>query len=446
VKVPIFRISALALLALLVAPLSALASSRPVATGLDGVQVPNFNPPAAQLRVALDTTLAEHAFLLSQAMRTGLSGGADFEAAGATLEENTVDLVNMIASVYGSAAGEAFGQQWRSHIAYLIDYTRALADNDDAARNLADQQLQQYVADFSKLLASANPNLPEDAVAGLISEHVEQLKQVATFDAGDYSKAYPALHETFEHMFEIGDALSGGIALQFPGKFTGKSLAFSPAGNLRLALDRLLGEHTTLAITAMQAGVTNAEDEGAARTALDANTDALAAAIGDIYGADAGDAFLDLWTTHTDAYLDYVAATTAGNTAGQQDALARLATYRNNFSEFLADANPNLSASALREMLRHHTSQLVQEVDAFAAGDFAQAYALSREAFSHAVDVGDALAEAIAAQFPDKFPDARMAYRRSEPIVWMGILLLMVALVAAQRHLVVAAVKPHLTT
>jgi hypothetical protein len=272
-------------------------------------------------------------------------------------------------------------------------------------------------------------------VEELVGEHVQQLEAVAAFDAGNYSEAYPVIRQTYQHMFAIGDGLSEAIALQFPERFTGKSLAFSPAGDLRLTLDQLLGEHTVLAVTAMRAGVSEAADQDAARDALDANTDALAAAIGDIYGEAAGDAFTDVWSTHTDAYLDYVTSTLDGNASQQQSALDRLADYRTAFSQFLADANPQLSEAALRDLLLHHTTQLVDQVDAFAAGDYDEAYSIAREAFAHSFDIGDALALAIAAQFPDVFPDASMREGRTS-VLWLlgpGLLIAVVALALRRR-------------
>src|ERR687892_1215928 len=133
-------------------PASGVTRLQPSSTPMD--RVPNFNTPAAQLRAALDTGLAEHAFLLGEAMRAGLRMDADFEAVGNALEENSAQLEGMISDVYGAEAATAFGELWRSHVAYLIDYTRALATDDSAAQDLADHQLHTYVQEFSAFLAN----------------------------------------------------------------------------------------------------------------------------------------------------------------------------------------------------------------------------------------------------------------------------------------------------
>jgi hypothetical protein len=379
--------------------------------------------PATQLRMAFDRVLAEHAFLIVQVMRTGLSGGAEFTAAGDALDENTEELVAAIESIYGQDAADAVDEQWRNHIAFIVDYARALDDNDTSAANLANSQLQVYVTDFSALLAGA-AQLPKAAVEGLINEHIEQLQQVASFESADFGEAYPAIRDTYEHMFMIGDGLAGGIVALFPDRFPGRFSAFSRATDLRVTLNRLLGEHTELAALAMRAGLTDAPDEAAAGEALDENTAELQAAITTIYGAAAGTAFATRWRSHTDLYLDYVAATKASNTTAQATALRGLRNYRSSFTAFLVEANPLLSAAEFEDLLADHTDQLVEEVDQFAEGDFAAAYATGRDAFHHSGVLGDYLATAIADQFPDLFPNT--AARESVPDVRLiGVWLLL---------------------
>lgn len=177
---------------------------------------------------------------------------------------------------------------------------------------------------------------------GLIAEHVDQLKQVASFDAASFGDAYPAIRDTYDHMFMIGDGLAGGIISQFPRTFTGSRFAFSPATDLRLRLDRLFGEHTQLATMAMRAVLTDAPDLAAAATALDENSEELRH-----------------WLHHTDLYVDYVAATLDGDEAGRQAALDELRAYRSDFTAFLAGANPFLPADDFESLVPEHGNLLV---------------------------------------------------------------------------------------
>jgi hypothetical protein len=391
-------------------------------------QDPPADAPATQLRMAIDRVLAEHAFLSIQVMRTGLSGGEAFAAAGDALDENTDELVAAIDSIYGREAADVVDQQWRNHIAYIVDYARALDDNDTSAATLADSQLQKYVADFSAVL-SGTAHLPEEVVSGLINEHVEQLQQVASFEGAQFGEAYPAIRETYEHMFMIGDRLALAIVAEFPDRFTGRNFAFSRATDLRLDLNRLLGEHTELAALAMRASLTDAPDAAAASAALEANTAELQAAIATIYGEAAGTAFGTRWRNHTDLYLDYVAATKASNSTAQAAALRGLRSYRSTFTAFLVKANPLLSAAEFEDLIAEHTNQLVEEADLFAEGDFAGAYAAGREAFAHSGVLGDYLARAIADQFPDLFPNTANRKDGSD-LRLAGVLLSLLAVLA----------------
>lgn len=373
------------------------------ASPMAGVTV--LDLPASQLRISLGRALAEHAFLTIEAMRTGLEEGEAFGAAGEALEANTVDIVGLIETVYGETAGSAFGDLWRSHIAYVVDYTRGLAEGDEGATARAVDRLQQYTGDLADLLSGANPNLPRQAVVELLEDHVAQLEHVASFAADDYATAYTAIRETYAHMFVIADGLAQAIVLQFPERFPGEPVAFGATVDLALALDRMLGEHALLAIMSTRAGLREAPDLQAAAAALEANSAELTGAIAGIYGEAAGDQFGDLWRLHTGLYLDYVTATREDDLPGRQAAADGLEDYRTEFAAFLSSANAQLSAPALEDVFELHTRHLLDQVDAFANEDFSGGYQITRDAYEHMAVIGGALATAIAKQFPELFPD-----------------------------------------
>ena len=436
---------ALSLLTLLLASASApvLAFGRdsgPTSSSPTGHAAPDFGLPAVQVRLALDRAMGEHAFLIIEVVRTGIVGGPEFEVAGEVLEANTVELVDLVEAAYGAGAGEPFAEQWRNHIAFIVDYTRAVAEGDADARDLASAQLETYTQDFSAFLAVANPTLPADAIEGLIREHVQQLQQVASFAREGFGDAYLSIRETYAHMFMIGDGLANGITARFAEKFPGRDTAFSPALDLRLSLDRLFGEHTYLAAIAMRAGLTDASDFEAAADALDANSADLAKQIAEIYGEDAGDAFDELWRSHTSYYLDYVEASADDNAAGKTQALQGLREYREDFSAFLAGANPFLDAAGLEALLDEHTSHLVAQVSQYLDEDYETSIETLREAYAHSELLAAGLAGAIADQFPLIFPDTALpAPPRSGPSVLMAGLLAALAALAALTTFGVAA-------
>ena len=401
------RLRALALVLSLVAPIMA-----PGAV----TAAPDDSLPAVQVRIALDRVLAEHAFLIIDAMLTAPDGGVEHEVAASVLVDNTEELVALVNAAYGADAADAFDEQWRNHIAFLLDYTRAVADGDDDARDLAANQLQVYVEDFSELLATANPDLPPDVIEGLIAEHVQQLQQIASLSQADFAELYPAMRETYAHMFMVGDGLALGIVSRFGETFTGRETAFSPAIDLRITLDRLFGEHVYLAAIAMRARLGASGNLPAAADALAANSAELAATIGEIYGEDAEAAFADLWNNHTGLYLDYVAGVADDDESAQETSLAGLRQYRSDFSAFLVGANPLLDATELESLLAMHTEQLIEQVDEYDGGDDAAAYETLRQAYEHSGELSAGLAGAIADQFPQQFPDAALGV--SQPMPW----------------------------
>jgi hypothetical protein len=179
--------------------------------------------PAADLRVTLGTLLGEHALLAQFATQKGLKGAEDFEAIGAALDANSVELSEAIGSVYGAEAAETFldgTALWRDHISFFVDYTTALAKKDKAGQDKAVNDLMGYVEAFSSFLADAT-GLPKDALRDSISEHVDQLKgQIDAFAAGDYERAYTLLREATHHMWMTGDRLAEAIVAQSPDGFS----------------------------------------------------------------------------------------------------------------------------------------------------------------------------------------------------------------------------------
>lgn len=419
------RLPALVLALSLVAPLMAPATV---------TAVPDESLPAVQVRIALDRVLAEHAFLIIEAMLTAPDGGVEHDVAASVLVDNTEELVELVNAAYGADAADAFDEQWRNHIAFLLDYTRAVADGDDDARDLAANQLQLYVEDFSELLVTANPGLPPDVVEGLIAEHVQQLQQIASLNQADFAELYPAMRDTYAHMFMVGDGLALGIVSRFSETFTGRETAFSPAIDLRITLDRLLGEHVYLAAIAMRARLGTSGNLPAAADALAANSAELAATIGAIYGEGAETAFAGLWNDHTGLYLDYVAGAAEGDDAARQASLAGLRQYRSDFSDFLAGANPLLDAAGLESLLEMHTEHLIEQVGEYDEGDYAAAYETLRQAYEHSGELSAGLAGAIADQFPRLFPDTALGVDApAAPMLLIGLGFVVAAVVASAR-------------
>ena len=176
---------------------------------------------ASGLRSTLNTLFQEHIYLAAAATGAALGGrDAEFKAAAAALDANSVAISKAIGSVYGQGAEDAFLPLWRKHIGMVVDYTVGVATNDKAKQDKAVADLIGYTQDFGAFLQSANPNLPKSVVADLVKHHVVTLKEVIDAQAAkDQAKTYTAMRTAAGHMQMIADPLAEAIVKQFPDKF-----------------------------------------------------------------------------------------------------------------------------------------------------------------------------------------------------------------------------------
>ena len=172
---------------------------------------------AADLQVALDRMLGEHALLATWATQAGVSGGKNFPALAKQLDRNSVEISQAIGSLYGAAAAKQFlnGKNlWRAHINDFVAYTVATAKGDKAGQKMAVTKLLAYVQTQAAFFAKAT-GLPKQAVVNDLTAHILQLKgALDSYHAGQYGKTFQLVHGAYEHMYMTGADLAGGIAKQ----------------------------------------------------------------------------------------------------------------------------------------------------------------------------------------------------------------------------------------
>jgi hypothetical protein len=356
------------------------------------------SPKAVQLRIALNQLLGEHAILAIQATQRGLVGGKDFNAVAKALDNNSVAISKAIGSVYGPAAGNQFlnGKNlWRAHIRYFVDYTVATAKHDKAGQAKAVANLMVYIQTQAAFFAKAT-GLPKQALVNDLTAHVLQLKgQLDAFARGNYAQAYALTNGAYEHMGMTADLLASAIAKQ---KHLGSTT--SPAANLEVALDRLLGEHALLATWATQAGLNGDKNFPALAKQLDTNSVAISKAIGSLYGAAAAKQFLngaDLWRAHINDFVAYTVATAKHDKAGQKKAVADLMAYIQTQAAFFSQAI-GLPKQALVNDLTAHVLQLKGALDDYSGKRYGATFALVNGAYDHMFMTGNVLAGGIATQ------------------------------------------------
>ena len=175
---------------------------------------------AAGLRVLLNSLEREHVHLAAAATRNGFDGDPAFGASAGALANNTQALSDAVASVYGADAGASFKQIWESHIGFFVDYTLGAKAGDKVKMDKAVENLGGYADAISDFFSGANPNLPREAVKGLVMEHVGLLKAAVDAHGGrNYEESFAKEHSAEVQIGTIADALAGAIVKQKPEAF-----------------------------------------------------------------------------------------------------------------------------------------------------------------------------------------------------------------------------------
>lgn len=147
----------------------------------------------------------------------------------------------------------------------------------------------------------------------------------------------------------------------------------------------------------------NAAESKAAEQQVVANARAIADSIGPFYGKPASDQLFGLLAGHWGAISGYLDATRAGNAQAADAAFSKLVANAGEISKFLSSANPNLPFDTLQGLLVAHGAHHVQQIKEFRAGQYEQEAKTWAAMKDHMYVIADALAGAIAKQFPAKF-------------------------------------------
>ena len=193
----------------------------------------------------------------------------------------------------------------------------------------------------------------------------------------------------------------GGTTASDPGSASTSAAdaTATQASELRAGLDTLFREHVDLTGFTVQTAVISgiaSPQPAAALKALDANSVALADAVGSVYGMDARDAFLKMWRAHIGFFVDYTKGLATKNAAEVSKAQAKLANYKKDFAAFLSGAT-QIPADAIATELQGHIQTLESAIQAILTKS-KSAGAKLQMAAEHMDGTAQALASGIATE------------------------------------------------
>jgi hypothetical protein len=376
-------------------------SSPPTSPSTAGHEATRMAAPTAagkasptQVRAQFEQLLGQHTLLTVRLMRSVVSQAREFrQAAGVSLQDNTDALSQLVASAYGDAQGERFKRLWQQHLTDLFLYANGVANRQESAKQTARAALVADCDAYGAWLAGASKGRvrASDAAAG-VRLHVEDLtKQLDAYAGRDYAQAYRIEREAFEHMFTAGATLAK--ANLTPEVAVGVD---TPPAKLRSAFAMLLGEHLELIVDAQRATFAGLPEFQAAAAQVNANTAALTEAIGAIVGPRKAAEFQAAWADHVEGLMAYTTAVAGRDEAAKAAAQQKLATFvvrlAGYFSGIVRNQVPSVTLAAAITM---HDTHLINHVNAYAAGKYAEAQRMELEGYQQMLGVANTLVDAI---------------------------------------------------
>lgn len=143
--------------------------------------------------------------------------------------------------------------------------------------------------------------------------------------------------------------------------------------------------------------------EKAAEAQVVANAKMLAGSIEPFYGAAAEKALLDLLFEHYGGVKAYLVATKKGKSKGQDKAVESMLANAEKIAVFLSGANPYLPKDAVLGLYVTHETHHVAQIDALKGRDYTEEADIWMHMTQHMYVIADALTDALAKQFPEKF-------------------------------------------
>jgi hypothetical protein len=376
-------------------------SSAPAAptTAADHTSHPPSAPVAADAsptkrRAQFEELLGQHALLAMRLTRSQLAKTADFEqVAEASLQHNSDALGQLVETAYDDTQRDRFQQLWQGYVSGLSAYASAAASQDASAKQQARADLMASCDDYGSWLATASNGQvqPDDATRAARTRVKGLMGQIDAYAARDYGQAYKLERDTYQATFTAGATLTrASVTAKAAAKLD------TPPEQLRSAFAMLLGEHLELIIDAQRATFATAPEFKAAAAQVNANTATLTKAMAGIVGPTKAAEFQAAWANHVEGLLAYSTAVAGKDEAAKETAAQNLSGFGARLALYFSDiVNNELPVEALTDVLGVHDKHLIDQVNAYAADDYAKAENLQLEGYQQMLGVANTLVGAI---------------------------------------------------
>lgn len=181
---------------------------------------PNAEKVAATKAAMRDLWVGHIFWVRNVVFETYAKNGPATQAAEAEVVANAKQIGATIEPFYGTAAGDQLFGLLAGHYGAVKDYLAASVAKDEKAESAATDKLLANADEIATFLSGANPNLPKDALVGLLGAHGgHHIQQIQDVGAGKFDAEAKTWSDMKGHIYVIADALVDAIAKQFPDKF-----------------------------------------------------------------------------------------------------------------------------------------------------------------------------------------------------------------------------------
>jgi hypothetical protein len=176
---------------------------------------------AADVRMEMRKLWEDHTSYTHEYVVSALAGLPDAKAVSERLLRNQQDIGDAIKPYYGDEAGDKLAKLLKDHILIATKVVKAAQAGHKKELEADQKEWSQNGKDIAVFLHQANPdNWAEGDLESMLQKHLDLLtEQVVARIKKDWKGDIAASDKGTEHMLMLADALTDGIAKQFPNKF-----------------------------------------------------------------------------------------------------------------------------------------------------------------------------------------------------------------------------------
>jgi len=203
------------------APAAPAVTAAPAATATPATPATTAMPDRkAETRTAMRKLWEDHITYTRNYIISALAGLPDTDAVAARLMKNQDEIGAAIKPYYGDAAGDKLAGLLRDHISQAAEVVKAAKGGDKAQLDAAQAKWSANGKEIAAFLSGANPNWAKADLEAMLQKHLDLTSgEVVARLHKDWAADIKAYDEGHEHMLMFADALTDGIAKQYPEKF-----------------------------------------------------------------------------------------------------------------------------------------------------------------------------------------------------------------------------------